>query len=159
MDSFVGRRSDMVVVPARLAPGDLPIVAEALVWIIVVRLGLRWTRLRTLISALERVPATACAPLHRVPRIVRIAEGLTRRLSRDATCLTRALVVYALLRRRQVGASLVIGTPSGQPGPVQPFEAHAWIEHDGRVLCGAAPHQRFHELWRVPAAPVPGLTA
>ena len=149
----------MFMVPARLAPRELPIVAEAMLWILLVHLGLRWTRLRTLVSALERVPVAAPAPLHRVLRIVRIAEGVTRRVSSDATCLKRALVVYALLRRRQVGASLVIGAPSGQPGAVQPFGAHAWIEHDGRVLCGAAPHERFHELWRVPAPRVPGLTA
>lgn len=46
------------------------------------------------------------------------------------SCLTRALVLRHLLRRRGIPAELRLGvsTTGGQ------FTAHAWVEHDGQVL-------------------------
>jgi hypothetical protein len=47
-------------------------------------------------------------------------------LPSDSRCLIRALVLLRMLARRGIAADLVIGV---KPGP--PFEAHAWLEHDG----------------------------
>jgi hypothetical protein len=47
----------------------------------------------------------------------------------DSRCLMRSLVLLRMLARRGVVCQLVIGV---RPGDV--FEAHAWIEHDGRPL-------------------------
>jgi hypothetical protein len=45
-----------------------------------------------------------------------------------ALCLEQSLVLYWSLRRRGVGVELRLGV---QP---HPFEAHAWVEHEGRPI-------------------------
>ena len=63
-------------------------------------------------------------------------------LSRDSRCLTTSLVLTALLARRGIPATLVIGVRS------HPFAAHAWVEHRGRPLLPAAtaPFERLLEV-------------
>jgi hypothetical protein len=51
-------------------------------------------------------------------------------------CLQRAVCTVRLLRRRGIGARLVIGyRPS-------PFFSHAWVEIDGRVVYGSTAYQK-----------------
>ena len=75
---------------------------------------------------------------------VRLAGAVMRVLALvpDARCLARSLVLTALLARRDVPASLVIGVRS------EPFAAHAWIELGGRPLLPPAgpPFQRLLEV-------------
>ena len=63
---------------------------------------------------------------------LRLARAVDRTLAAaptDSRCLMRALVVCALLSRRGVQTTFVIGAaPSGD------FVAHAWVELDGRAL-------------------------
>ena len=48
------------------------------------------------------------------------------------SCLEKALVLYAVLRRQGITADLAIGTmkKNGQ------FKAHAWVKYQGRVILG-----------------------
>lgn len=131
---------------ARLAPCDVPLAVEAALAGLAVNVAVRCARLRTIVRALDALPRTHAVAAEGVPRLVRIAEGVTRRLWPDATCLKRGLVVYALLRRRRIEASFVIAHR------IRPFEGHAWVEHEGRVVCGADRTRTFHELWRVPTS-------
>jgi len=50
-------------------------------------------------------------------------------LPTDSRCLMSSLTLTALLARRGIDSSLVIGV---RPGPS--FEAHAWVERDGVPL-------------------------
>lgn len=50
----------------------------------------------------------------------------------DSRCLARALVLARMLARRSIAAELVIGVRSGDQ-----FQAHAWLEHDGRPVLPA----------------------
>jgi hypothetical protein len=50
-------------------------------------------------------------------------------LPADSRCLVRSLVLTALLARRGIASSLVIGVRAGPD-----FAAHAWVETDGRPL-------------------------
>jgi hypothetical protein len=52
-------------------------------------------------------------------------EGLHR-----GTCLERSLVLWWLLRRKQVPAQICLGARK----TASLFEAHAWVEVDGRVI-------------------------
>jgi hypothetical protein len=63
-------------------------------------------------------------------------------LPRDPRCLTTSLVLTALLARRGVASTLVIGV---RPDP---FAAHAWVEYRGRplLLPAATPFERLLEV-------------
>jgi hypothetical protein len=60
------------------------------------------------------------------------------------TCLPRALVLWALLRRRRVDGELTIGVRKKQSG----FEAHAWV-----MLNGIPLDQNPESEWFVPLQP------
>ena len=71
-----------------------------------------------------------------------------RLLPTDSRCLMRSLVLSALLARRGIDSSLVIGVRTAEA-----FGAHAWVEHEGRPLLptgasasGAAPFHRLVEV-------------
>ncbi len=58
-----------------------------------------------------------------------------------ATCLTQALVTERLLRQAGYAPTLRIGVARPRPDA---FEAHAWVEHDGRIVIGEVDDmQRF----------------
>jgi hypothetical protein len=54
-----------------------------------------------------------------------------------APCLQRSAVAACLLRRQGVRAELVIGYRA------LPFESHAWVEIDGRVVNDRPQYQKF----------------
>lgn len=71
-----------------------------------------------------------------VTRVLRLMPG-------DSRCLSRSLVLTAMLARRGIDSSIVIGV---RPGPE--FGSHAWVEHRGRPLLAAGPreYRRMVEL-------------
>ena len=108
------------------------LVAEILRIYVRARRLLRTTSLPAVLEDLRGDPVSA----HERP--VSAAEG--RRLGRavvrtlsllptDSRCLTRSLVLIALLTRRGTPSRLVLGV-TGAEG----FAAHAWVELDGRPL-------------------------
>jgi hypothetical protein len=78
-------------------------------------------------------------------RLGRVVGRTLRRLPSDTRCLTRSLVLVALLARRGIAASLVIAV---RPDNDLSLVAHAWVEMDGRpVLAPAGPdHGRLVTL-------------
>jgi Transglutaminase-like superfamily len=61
-----------------------------------------------------------------------------------AVCLQRSFVATWMLRRHGFAASLVIGYRA------VPFESHAWVEIDGRVVNDRPQYQKyFHVLERL----------
>lgn len=72
-----------------------------------------------------------------------IAAIANRLLSRPR-CLPRALLLSALLRRRRMSATLCLGARADGA-----FDAHAWVEIDGRPVNEAADLQATYScLWR-----------
>jgi len=59
------------------------------------------------------------------------------------TCLTEALTAQLLLTRRGYPALLHIGVTRGERGM---FQAHAWVESEGKILTGGPGHERFAPL-------------
>ena len=49
----------------------------------------------------------------------------------DTRCLMQSLTLTAMLARRGIATSLVIGVNSGQADPEEEFGAHAWVEYHG----------------------------
>jgi hypothetical protein len=118
------------VVPLTLVERVL-LTAEIVATYAAVRLRVRRADLPSVLAALRsdgrgrrRLPL-ACDER----RLAAVAVRVLRVLPGDARCLTRSLVVLALLARRGIDTRLVIAT---RPAPS--FAAHAWIERAGRPL-------------------------
>ncbi len=76
----------------------------------------------------------------------RVGAALSRALNPlpfDSRCLMSSLVLTALLARRGIRCTVVIGVRSAPS-----FEAHAWVEHRGHALLPPRDHiyQRLVEL-------------
>jgi Transglutaminase-like superfamily len=128
------------------AVSKLELSAEILVAYARARRVLRQRSLPAATAAMRRHSERhfcAAEDAHRIG--LRLGRAVTRVLGvlpRDPRCLTRSLVLTALLARRGILASLVIGV---RPDP---FGAHAWVEHEGRPLLPPAtePFERLLEV-------------
>jgi hypothetical protein len=108
------------------------LVAEVLVTYGWVRWSVRRRDLPTVVAAL-RAPRRCHAPRGPLDadelRLAAAAVRVLERLPGDSRCLTRSLVVLAMLARRGVAVRLVL---AARPTPT--FSAHAWVERSGRPL-------------------------
>ena len=93
------------------------------------------------LAALERRP---CGDHLRVgvDRLTWLVAVAARHAPWGPTCLEQALVLVWILRRGGVPAVLRIGVARG----ADTLEAHAWVEHEGRTLLGAAAAARYAPL-------------
>lgn len=66
-------------------------------------------------------------------KIARMVSLAGRRSPWRTTCLRQALALWFLLALRGVATELRLGVEKSIEGD---FAAHAWVEHDGRVLIG-----------------------
>ena len=116
----------------RLSSRDYVILGEAVVFAIPVELGLRWVGFDKLVRHLGRVRGSGLrrAPALDGERAARLVESVSRLYPFNPTCLKKSLVLFWMLRRRGLAAELRIGVR--KVGGT--LEAHAWIEHEGRVL-------------------------
>ncbi len=106
----------------------------------------RHQRGRPLPETLVRLRAVPARPPAGQP--LQIAAGLAgpvvRTLSAlptDARCLARSLVMTRLLARRGVESTLVIGVARDEE-----FQAHAWVEVEGRPVLPTLEFDRLTEL-------------
>ena len=109
---------------------DCILLAEAAALAVRVEMGLRWLSPSALISRLGRVsrrPPALVPELdpRRAARLVKAVAALYR-----MPCLEQSLVLFRILRRRGIPAELRIGVRKVSGG----LNAHAWVEHDGRLL-------------------------
>jgi hypothetical protein len=83
------------------------------------------------------------SPLRLGARLASVTSRCLGALPTDSRCLVRSVVLMALLARRGIASSLVIGVRPGAQ-----FEAHAWIERDGQPLlpAGGGAYSRLLEL-------------
>jgi Transglutaminase-like superfamily len=107
----------------------------------VLLLGLVWAALRLLpFQTLQRLlahmmHAHAASPGRDPASMGQVIWAVTvaSRYIPAATCLTQALATQVLLSRRGHAASLRIGVSRSEAGE---FQAHAWVECQGRVVIG-----------------------
>jgi hypothetical protein len=121
----------------RLTPAKLRALVLAFVLVWAIRLGLWLLPFRTLRAAVARVrgrelPLWAQVPPEHIAQAIQIAGRLVPR----ATCLTKALAGHLLLRRSGYAGTLHIGVARDE---TEKFEAHAWLECEGRVIIGGGP--------------------
>ena len=107
---------------------------------VLIRGALSISSFRTVVRALRRwanrMPSSGVADRVYRKRIVWAASAVARRLLPERPCLTQALVVQFLLRRRgDETATLHIGVAKDE---TRGIAAHAWIERDNEVIIGGA---------------------
>jgi hypothetical protein len=81
----------------------------------------------------RRARTAASLPSDRIAWAIAVAS---RYVPRAQNCLVQALAAWTLLAGRHHAGLLHIGVTNG---PDRRFRAHAWVEHDGKVLVGGAP--------------------
>jgi hypothetical protein len=105
----------------------------------VVEFSLRCCGTQRTASWLSRIirPKAVHAPstdeLQQAERLARLAAIAGRRGAVPARCLSQSLLVRAWLRRRGLDAVLQVGVRKDDAG----FDAHAWVELEGRALAQA----------------------
>lgn len=120
-----------------LEAGEQWALVPATLQMVVARAALRAFPLR---KVLERVDlpiqcVSDHAPLNvRTLRRIRAIERVGHGLFPKSPCLTQAIVVQRLLRKKGYASDLRIGVRKGHG---QPLEAHAWVEYRGAVVIGA----------------------
>ncbi len=122
----------------RLSGFERGVVLESMAGLAATWLGLRLAGFRRWKNALDwlapRVNSEALAPeasLAKSARVIaRMEAAAARNLFFSTNCLEQSLVLWWLLRLRGIAAELRVGArkDSGR------FEAHSWVEFDGKVL-------------------------
>ena len=123
----------------RLPVGDRWLVVRVAFLLLATRVSLAvfgYKRLKRLFSHFSSPPTQILrSPLEDLDRVVWAVEKVGFRLLGNRRCLTEAMVTQLLLSRRKLRANIQIGVAFGENGKL---EAHAWIEHEGRVLIGGS---------------------
>jgi hypothetical protein len=152
----------------RLSAAEWRVLGESAALALIIEVALHLVPLARILNAIEGRALPHASPLDRTAqdRVARLARWPSRVLPLPATCLRVALVQVAVLRRRQVPATVRFGVraTSGE------LEFHAWADSDGPFddPAGVDGYRAFEPVtagaisrsarWSPPAAP-PGVTA
>jgi hypothetical protein len=119
----------------RLSAAEKRVLFQAAAWLVLWRVLLAaapFARVQQLVSRACGGSVSRCsgapAPF-RIGYLVAAAANLIP----GTTCLPRALAAHVLLGRHGHGAELHIGVNRDSQGR---FQAHAWVETEGRVIIG-----------------------
>ena len=110
----------------------LLLLTEALVCLLRARVQIRVGQVVPPVNLSRDIRISGAPTPHPPTRIAR-AITIAARLIPGATCLVRALAAQRLLARHGYASNLHIGVANS---PETGFEAHAWIEYQGRILVG-----------------------
>lgn len=127
-----------------LTASERAVLLSALPFVLVVRVALWVLPSRLIVRRVQQMAAntsTARSPVRSPGEIAWAIEAAARRVPR-ASCLTQAVAAQYLLRRSGHASELRVGVARGESG----FRAHAWIEHDGRILVGGLGSAAFTPL-------------
>lgn len=122
----------------RLAAYERGIVVEATAGLLATWIGLRvfnfrrWKKFMDVFvpSDSRDSDSGAMQPIAAAQTIARLENSAARHLFFRTNCLEQSMVLWWLLRRRQIAAELRIGARK-QEGQ---FEAHAWVEYAGAMV-------------------------
>ena len=115
---------------AALSPGERRLLLHAWLRFFSVELALRMHAFPRVVRRLEPVPPGAATP--DVERLGHLVDVAARAVPFRVTCLSKALVLGWLLARAGMAVRLRFGV-ARRAGE---FQAHAWLESDGRPIFG-----------------------
>jgi hypothetical protein len=114
---------------AALSRTDRLLIVEAALTLSAIRIALWLIPVRRVLRP-ARVQPAVFGP-HSVAQLAWAIQAVAPFVPKS-TCLVRALATRLLLARRGFPTTLRIGVAKSPD-----FQAHAWLEHDGRILIGA----------------------
>ncbi len=132
---------------ADLPPQRRALLVRALLTVSLYRAALSTLPFRVVRSLAARRVKPSRRALTRAKRpeeLTWAVAAASRRVPR-ASCLTQALALQEMLARAGLASDLHIGVAKSEDGR---FEAHAWLEREGRVVIGGRV-ERFTRLARV----------
>lgn len=123
---------------------ELLLFTRVAILVCAVRIGLWCGPFPTIRHIVAFLSTTGPIPTTRfsVAQLSRAVAGVSHYVPR-ATCLTQALALHILLRRRRLPSTIRIGVAKDQGGP---FEAHAWVESEDRVVLGNFELDRYTRM-------------
>ena len=131
----------------RLAPSERALFLWAVVWVVVIGMGLRFISFRRIQDMLEPVRGVTWpepSPLDagvQAQKIASLVAAAARHGPYRANCLPTSLALRHMLLCRAIKADLRVGVRMTADGKL---EAHAWVEHEGQPLIDKPDvHQRF----------------
>ena len=133
MSGVSGRIRRLVALSAR----ERRLFAEAALLLPSVRLlqqALPFRRWRSLLTRTNQVGAQSSAAA--TPDELARAVERARKLPGEYKCLPAAYTLHLLLHRHGYASTVQVGVAHDANGAV---EAHAWVEHEGKILIGALP--------------------
>lgn len=127
-----------LVAALRASPRAYAHVLRALPVVAAARIALWVLPLKTALGLTVRARDRRRPRRRPAPPAQDLAAGIRRasRLVPKANCLPQALAGQILLGRAGYETEVRIGI---RQTPARGFEAHAWLEHDGRILLGDLP--------------------
>lgn len=111
------------------------LLVKTFLFLCLVRLGLKFLPFRTLQKWLSHLGQFSPKTPERlsIGKIVWAVDTGTRYMPGGVKCLARALVAQTMMKQHGHQSELRIGVAKGQTGEL---EAHAWVEHQGKVAIG-----------------------
>jgi hypothetical protein len=127
----------------RLPPTDRRLALQAALWLVAARIAL-WAFPYAKVSALAAKAGRKGSNGAPAPAPGRLAWAVetTARSIPQATCLTQALAAQVMLERSGQSPEIHLGVATDKDA----FEAHAWLELDGRPLVGDHELHRYARL-------------
>jgi hypothetical protein len=128
---------------------DRRLALEALAWLGVMRLAVRWVRFERLARWLRLEPGES--PSQPAPpaaqRVGWAVRGVAAHTPWQSACLVQALAAAGMLQRRGLDCTLYLGAARSQARPAE-LLAHAWLRCGPHVLTGESESRRFPVLAR-----------
>lgn len=114
--------------------------------------ALIWAKWRLVFGSFERLREPLERSIDPVPgrraeaeRVAWAVSVVSARIPYADNCLARAVATLSILRRRGMPGELRIGVAREEG---REFEAHAWVEYEGKSLIGGDEAGRFTRLRR-----------
>ena len=113
---------------------EILLLIRVAILVCAVRIGLCWGPFPTIRRIVAFLSKTGSGHTTRfsAEQLSRAVAAVSRFVPR-ATCLTQALALHILLRRRRLQSRIHIGVVKEYGGA---FEGHAWVESEDRVVLG-----------------------
>ena len=130
-----------------LTAGERRLLASALLYLIVARVGLWVLPMLVLQRRLSKMPVERDrmrgSGQYSSEQIARAIRAVGRYVPGTGNCLVQSLTTQTMLARRGSPARLRIGVIKDENGRLR---AHAWVECEGRIIMGGAGASQYTAL-------------